>query len=197
MSLTLATKITIGRIVAIPVFVWLAAVYGETVRSGTPVEAWRLAAIAVFILASLSDAADGIIARVMDQRSKLGSILDPIADKALLVSTILTLSLSWPEAFPLWFPILVIGRDILAVVLAITINHITKKVEIVPHWTGKLATFFQMIACCSVMLRFDQLSKNALIILAGLFTAASAACYLSQALRHLAEHGDSDNENPD
>jgi CDP-diacylglycerol--glycerol-3-phosphate 3-phosphatidyltransferase/cardiolipin synthase len=191
MSLTLATKITIGRIVAIPVFVWLAAVYGVSVRDGAPKEAWRLAAIGVFILASVSDAVDGIVARSLNQRSRLGSILDPIADKALLVSAILTLSLSWPEAFPLWFPMLVIGRDLVAVVLALCINHITRKVELVPHWTGKFATFFQMVACSWIMLRFEARAGEILIVVAGVFTAASAACYLSQALRHLTEHGES------
>jgi len=192
MSLTLATKITIGRIVAIPVFVWCAATYGLTVRHAAPVEAWRLAAISVFILASLSDAVDGIIARRFNQRSKLGSILDPIADKALLVSTILTLSLSWPDAFPLWFPILVIGRDLLAVILAIAVNHVTKKVELVPHWLGKFATFFQMVACGWIMLRLDRPTGDGLIIIAGLFTGAAAAYYLAQCIKHVAEHGDTE-----
>src|SRR5437762_8216504 len=102
----------------IPVFVALAIYYGESVRRGAPLEWQRFAAILVFLLAAVSDGLDGYVARRYNQRSTLGVILDPIADKGLLLSGVITLSISnWSESdpnygkFPLWFPVLVITRD--------------------------------------------------------------------------------------
>ena len=102
----------------IPVFVALAIYYGESVRRGAPLEWQRFAAIIVFLLAAASDGLDGYVARHYNQRSRLGVILDPIADKGLLLSGIITLSISnWSEVdpdygrFPAWFPVIVITRD--------------------------------------------------------------------------------------
>src|SRR3954447_15670519 len=108
---TTANKITVVRILMIPVFVTLAIYYGESIKRGAPLEWQRFAAIAVFLLAAVSDGLDGYVARRYNQRSSLGVILDPIADKGLLLSGIITLSLTnWnqlePESgkFPAWFP---------------------------------------------------------------------------------------------
>src|SRR5205809_5915086 len=107
----------------IPVFVALAIYYGESVQRGAPLEWQRFAAILVFLLAAVSDGLDGYIARRYNQRSKLGVILDPIADKGLLLSGIITLSISnWSDVdpkygqFPTWFPVLVISRDVILLV---------------------------------------------------------------------------------
>ena len=187
-ALTLANKITVCRILILPVFVWLAATYGGSLRDGTPEESWRIASALVFLLAALSDAADGLVARFLDQRTRLGSILDPIADKALLVSAILTLAISWPDAFPLWFPVLAVGRDLLAVTLVLLINHITRNVEIVPHWSGKCATFFQMAVCAWVLLRLPSPVLTPLLAAAGVFTFCSGIYYLAEGIRYLARH---------
>src|SRR5437588_12015009 len=125
--MTTANKITVIRILMIPVFVTLAIYYGEGLQEGKPQDWQRFAAIAVFLVAALSDGLDGFVARHYNQRSSLGMILDPIADKGLLLSGIITLSISnWSEldpsygSFPTWFPILVISRDaILCVVAAV------------------------------------------------------------------------------
>src|SRR4051795_803148 len=121
--MTTANKITIVRILMIPVFVALAIYYGQSVRAGEPEEWIRFAAIMTFLLAAVSDGLDGYIARRYNQRSSLGVILDPIADKGLLLSGIITLSISnWsytnPDygSFPTWFPILVITRDVVILV---------------------------------------------------------------------------------
>ena len=92
--MTTANKITITRILLSPVFVLLAVYYGESVRNGAPRESLRIAAILVFVAAALSDGIDGFIARRFNQRSRLGEVLDPIADKGLLVTAILTLTFS-------------------------------------------------------------------------------------------------------
>src|SRR5256886_13487588 len=85
----------------IPVFVALAIYYGESVRRGAPLEWQRFAAIIVFLLAAASDGLDGYVARRYNQRSRLGVILDPIADKGLLLSGIITLSITnWSQSDP-------------------------------------------------------------------------------------------------
>ncbi len=116
--MTTANKITVIRILMIPVFVTLAIYYGQSIQEGSPQDWQRFAAIAVFLLAAVSDGLDGYVARRYNQRSSLGMILDPIADKGLLLSGIITLSISnWSTGdqhygkFPAWFPVLVITRD--------------------------------------------------------------------------------------
>src|SRR5947208_9040624 len=116
--MTTANKITVVRILMIPVFVTLAIYYGESIQEGTPQDWMRFTAIAVFLIAAVSDGLDGFVARRYNQRSTLGAILDPIADKGLLLSGIITLSISnWSQVdlhygkFPAWFPVLVITRD--------------------------------------------------------------------------------------
>src|SRR3982074_3885934 len=120
--MTTANKITIVRILMIPMFVTLAIYYGQSIQRGEPPAWQRFAAIAVFLLAAASDGLDGYVARRYNQRSSLGGILDPIADKGLLLSGIITLSISnWSQVdphygkFPAWFPVLVITRDVVIV----------------------------------------------------------------------------------
>src|SRR5438067_12911946 len=116
--MTTANKITLVRIAMIPVFVALAIYYGESIQRGDPQEWQRFAAIIVFLLAAASDGLDGYVARRYNQRSRLGVILDPIADKGLLLSGIITLSITnWSQSdpdygkFTAWFPVLVITCD--------------------------------------------------------------------------------------
>src|SRR5438552_7584781 len=108
--MTTANKITILRILLIPFFVVEAIYY---VRTGN--ELHRLLAILSFAVAAICDGVDGYIARRYNQRSELGAILDPLADKLLLVSGIVVLSFDWPyfDTFPLWLTVTIIGRDIL------------------------------------------------------------------------------------
>src|SRR5712672_2805966 len=134
----------------IPVFVALAIYYGESVRRGAPLEWQRFAAIIVFLLAAASDGLDGYVARRYNQRSRLGVILDPIADKGLLLSGIITLSISnWSESdpdygkFPIWFPVLVITRDVVILVGAGVLQLLVGRLRVKPHWTGKIATVLQ------------------------------------------------------
>jgi CDP-diacylglycerol--glycerol-3-phosphate 3-phosphatidyltransferase len=92
--MTTANKITIARILMIPLFVMMAIYYGRGVQLGVPQEWQRWTAIAIFVIAAASDGVDGYIARRFNQKSQLGVILDPIADKGLLLAGILTLSFS-------------------------------------------------------------------------------------------------------
>src|SRR5690606_22273303 len=90
--MTLASKITLGRIALVPVFAMYVARYGMSVGDGNPQENLRWTALALFILASATDGVDGWIARRFNQKSKFGAFIDPLADKFLLITAIVFLS---------------------------------------------------------------------------------------------------------
>src|SRR5271170_605834 len=140
--MTWATRITILRLILVPVFVTLIITYDD---SNKREEFWRWAALAVFVLAGVSDAIDGYLARHWNQGSALGALLDPIADKLLLFAALVTLSIVplGPERpFPVWFPVIIISRDALLLGGYSVLRHFRVPVDIRPHWTGKLSTVF-------------------------------------------------------
>jgi len=176
----------------IPVFVLCSTYYGKSVAEGAPDERWRWAAITVFLVASLSDALDGYIARRFNQKSHLGNLLDPLADKALLISALVTLSVTgWPVGFPLWFPVLVITRDLITTAGALMIHHLDGEVTFRIHWTGKVATFLLMVSVAWVMLRIPSPPLIVPILAAGIFVAVSGALYIIDGIRqiHASGHG--------
>lgn len=195
--MTTANKITVVRILMIPMFVTLAIYYGDGVQRGEPVEWQRFAAIFVFLLAAVSDGLDGYVARRYNQRSALGVYLDPIADKGLLLSGVITLSLTnWNDVdpqygkFPLWFPILVITRDVVILVGAVILHLlIGEKMRVKPRWTGKVATVCQMVAIGWVMLQFRFIPLFFVVIVAGVFTFASGMVYVTDGVRQLQAEG--------
>ncbi|MCA1962664.1 MAG: CDP-alcohol phosphatidyltransferase family protein, partial [Prosthecobacter sp.] len=185
---TFATQITIFRILLIPVFIGLTIYYGQSVSTGLPNEALRWWTITVFALAAVSDALDGFIARHFHQMSRLGAILDPLADKLMLLSAIICLSFTgWRQQFPLWFPTLVIFRDLASIGGAFLIDHLVGRCEIKPHWTGKVATFAQFTAVLWLMLDFPGLLWPTL--LAGGFTAISGFLNLAAGIRQVKDAG--------
>ncbi len=194
--MTTANKITIVRILMIPVFVTLAIYYGQSIQRGEAEEWQRFAAIAVFLLAAVSDGLDGYVARRYNQRSSLGVILDPIADKGLLLSGIITLSISnWSKTdpefgqFPAWFPVLVITRDAVIVVGAVILHLLNGKVHVKPSWTGKIATVLQMAAIAWVMLQLRLVPLMWIVGAAGLFTLISGIIYVMDGVRQLQAGG--------
>jgi cardiolipin synthase (CMP-forming) len=194
--MTTANKITIVRILMIPVFVTLAIYYGQSIQRGEPLEWQRFAAIAVFLLAAASDGLDGYVARRYNQRSSLGVILDPIADKGLLLSGIITLSISnWSESdpeygsLPIWFPVLVITRDVVLVVGSAILHLLNGKVSVKPNWTGKVATVCQMCAIAWVMLQLRFLPLPFVVMVAGFFTLVSGIIYVMDGVRQLQAEG--------
>ena len=195
--MTTANKITVVRILMIPVFVTLAIYYGESIQAGDPQEWQRFAAIIVFLIAAVSDGLDGYVARRYNQRSALGVILDPIADKGLLLSGIITLSISnWSQhdpdygKFPLWFPVLVISRDAVILVGAMILHFlIGDKMKVKPSWTGKVATVCQMCAIAWVMLQLHFLPLLFVVSVAGAFTAISGVIYVVDGIRQLQAEG--------
>jgi cardiolipin synthase len=196
--MTTANKITVIRILMIPAFVTMAIYYGESIERGEPLEWQRFTAIIIFLVAAVSDGLDGYVARRYNQRSALGVILDPIADKGLLLSGIITLSISnWsrvdPEygRFPTWFPVLVITRDAVILVGSAVLHLLNGKVQVKPTWTGKVATFFQMTAIAWVMLQLRFFPLIYVVAAAGFFTLVSGVIYVTDGFRQLGEHGQS------
>jgi cardiolipin synthase len=194
--MTTANKITIVRIGMIPLFVTMAMYYGASVQRGDPQEWQRFAAIAIFLVAAVSDGLDGYVARRYNQRSELGVILDPIADKGLLLAGIITLSISnWSDVdpnygkFPVWFPIIVITRDAVILVGAVVLHLLNGKVRVRPSWVGKVATVLQMAAIAWVMLQLHFLRLSWVVIAAGFFTAASGIIYVMDGVRQLQAGG--------
>ena len=193
--MTTANKITITRILMIPMFIGMAVYYGHGVQKGEPEEWQRAAAILIFVLAAASDGLDGYIARRYNQKSRLGVILDPIADKGLLLSAVITLSFSnWYYEFPLWFPVLVITRDVVVVTGSLLLHYFYGKVEVRPSWAGKIATALQMLSIAGAMLQVDYegtllghriLWLDAIVALTGLFTFVSGAGYVMDGIRQL------------
>ena len=195
--MTTANKITVVRILMIPAFVTMAIYYGQSIQRHDPLEWQRFTAIAIFLIAAVSDGLDGYIARRYKQRSALGAILDPIADKGLLLSGIITLSISnWSEVdpdygrFPAWFPVLVITRDAVILVGAIILHYfIGNKMRIKPSWTGKVATVCQMCAISWVMLQLHFLPLIFVVFVAGIFTLISGVIYVMEGVRQLQAEG--------
>jgi CDP-diacylglycerol--glycerol-3-phosphate 3-phosphatidyltransferase len=193
--MTTANKITIVRIAMIPVFVLMAIYYGASVQRGDPIEWQRFAAIVIFLVAAASDGLDGYVARRYNQRSALGVILDPIADKGLLLSGIITLSITnWSVdpaygKFPLWFPVLVITRDVVILVGSAVLHLLNGKVRVRPSWTGKVATVLQMVAIAWVMLQFRFIPLFYIVVAAGVFTFVSGVIYVMDGIRQLQAEG--------
>lgn len=190
--MTTANKITICRILLIPVFIWLTLDYIRDYQRGIDQEWERVLACIVFATASISDAVDGYIARRYHQKSELGSFLDPLADKALLVSALILLSVRFKEGpfsqLPLWFPMLVISRDVILLAGTVLIHMLAGKVTARPRIVGKCATFFQMITLGWVLLKIEHPSHEWPLYAAGFFTLVSGIWYIFDGVKQLSAH---------
>jgi cardiolipin synthase len=140
---TLANQLTLLRMLLIPLFVIL-TLYGEF--------GWSLA---VFGFAGLTDLLDGLAARAAGQKSELGAWLDPAADKLLLVTTFIVLTLpniGLVNRIPLWLTVLIISRDVGIVLTVAIVNLAIGPRTFKPSPLGKTATAFFIVACVIVML---------------------------------------------
>ncbi len=127
--LTLPNLLTALRLVLAPVFLWLYAT-GDVHH-----------ALPIFAVAAGTDLLDGLAARVLRQHSRLGEILDPIADKLLAFCALL--ALAWAGRVPLWLPALVVGRDVVLLAGAAVLHAlgVAQRLRIIPTRAGKYATF--------------------------------------------------------
>jgi cardiolipin synthase len=184
--MTTANKITIVRILMIPFFVVEVLYY---VKTGN--ELHRLLAIISFAAAAVCDGVDGYIARHYNQRSELGAILDPLADKLLLVSGIVLLSFDqrpYLPSVPIWLTGTIIGRDILLLTGLIVIQMVVGKVRVRPRMIGKVATVLQMVIVLWILLKWDEKWLVGLTIATGICTGFSALLYTWDGTRQLSAH---------
>jgi len=185
---TPATLITLLRIALIPVFAWYAVSYGRSVDAGSPDDSLRWLAVGIYTIASFLDALDGWVARTFDHKSLLGSILDPLADKALLMTGLLTATfVNWGIDWhlPIWFIILVIARDLEIIIGIWVLYYLNRRVPINPHWTGKVCTVTQMIAMGWIMLKLTAIPLIIPTLIATVFTLWSAYEYYMMGYRQL------------
>ena len=181
--MTTANKITILRVLLVPFFIVQVLYYVET---GS--EWHRLTALLTFGLAVVSDGLDGYIARRYNQRSQLGAILDPMADKLLVVSGILLLSFDHQPRLPqmpLWLAGTIVGRDMLLLIGLIVVYYSCGRVTVRPILMGKLATVLQMVCVLWGLFKWDAAWLELWMASAAIATAISGTFYFFDGLRQL------------
>lgn len=187
--ITLATKVTIARILGIPVFILVMIYYKMSLAAGAPIEGYRHAALVLFLVIAASDALDGYLARSRDEETRLGAILDPLADKTLLLSAIILLTRpSLPELspqFPVWFTLIVISRDAVLLGGSYLIHAMTGHVDVHPRITGKVATFLQMGAIVAALIPLPYTVFFWIAVIAAVFTLLSGLQYIADGVRQL------------
>jgi cardiolipin synthase (CMP-forming) len=174
--LSIPNLITLGRILLVPVVVW-------AIASGAMWIAFLL-----FVAAGVSDAIDGYLAKRFHMTTELGAYLDPLADKALIVSIYLTLGIN--NLIPRWLVILVVSRDILIVGGIILSWLVGNPLKIKPLLVSKLNTVAQIVFACVVLgsLGFAIPADTLTLVLMGLvavLTLLSVAAYLAEWVRHM------------
>jgi cardiolipin synthase len=182
---SLPNIITLGRVILVPIIFWL-LVTGNT-----------QAAFYLVVIAGLSDAADGYLAKRFGLETGLGAYLDPLADKLLIVSLYIALGVS--KALPLWLVVAVVSRDILIVAAVLVSGVFGQPLQMQPLPISKANTVAQIVLAATVLaaegftLQIDGI-RTALVWITGMLTVLSLAIYLKTWLRHMAgyEPGTSD-----
>lgn len=181
MGLTFANKVTICRIITVPIFILTLAYYSPER------EYLRQVGVGIFFLAVLSDVIDGYIARTRYQKTKAGSLLDPLADKFLLISAFVCLykieGLSGDILLPLWFIVTVISRDVILLLGSMIIYLVQGCLDIEPSRWGKVTTFFQILCVFGVLLRIEAF--HVLWYVTAIITAISGIGYIREGIKVL------------
>ncbi len=128
------------------------------------------AALLLFVLAGVSDALDGFLAKYYGWTSELGGLLDPIADKLLLIGAIL--ALGWLKELPGWLVALVIGRDLLIVVGAVAYHLRVERLRAAPLMISKLNTFVQLTLVCAVIVHYGLMPLPEWLLAGGIYLTA-------------------------
>ena len=174
--MSIPNLITLGRILLVPVVVW-AITAGE-----------MRAAFALFLAAGVTDAVDGFLAKRFKMQTELGAYLDPLADKAMLVSIYVALGII--EAIPRWLVILVVSRDIMIVGAVILSWLVHRPIPLKPILISKLNTVAQIALACMVLaaLGFSLNAGEAITALTALVAALSLLSvlfYVVEWIRHM------------
>jgi cardiolipin synthase len=168
--LTLANRLTILRILMTPAIVIL-LLYKYTA-----------AAFILFVLAGVTDGLDGFVARSRGQRTALGMVLDPLADKLLLMSAVIVLTIL--KELPRWFTIIIVSRDLILIGGSIILYMFLGKISMPPSWLGKTTTGFQIATVLLVMLdNFVPTLRSVVMPVALLTTVLTIGSGLQYVLR--------------
>lgn len=202
--LTVPNLLTVFRMVLIPVFVTLLFY-----------QRFELALV-VFVVAGVTDGLDGLLARRFDQQSQLGTILDPIADKLMMVTAFVVLSMRsvFPQPIPshlpvpFWVTVAVISRDVFIIVGAAAINIMTGFRGFRPSWLGKLNTTVQIVGITIIMFAasvpyytgYYLPTVYAAVFALALFSGLHYVFFVSKLMnddRKLSPSGDASSESPE
>lgn len=175
--MTIPNFITIARLLAVPLIVWLM------------IDDRFVEATVIFILAGISDAADGFIAKRFRAASELGAYLDPVADKALLVSVFVTLG--FKGVLPAWLIVLVVSRDLFIIGGMLLAYVLRNPMAVKPLWVSKANTAAQILLVAFVLgdrsgVPIFRFLITAAVLGVAILTVASAAAYLVEWVRHMA-----------
>jgi len=174
--LSIPNLITLARILLVPVVVWAIATANMDL------------AFVLFLVAAISDAVDGFLAKRFGMMTELGAYLDPLADKVMIVSIYVTLGIM--GIIPLWIVILVVSRDLMIVGAIMLSWLVGQPVEIRPHAISKLNTGAQLFFACLVLAShgfgFNAEPVLTLVMaLVAVLTLLSVGFYLREWVRHM------------
>ena len=174
--MNLPNLITLGRILLVPVIIW-------AITSGQMAVAFVL-----FFIAGVSDAVDGFLAKRFDMRSEIGAMLDPLADKCLLVSIYVALGIA--AEIPRWLVILVVSRDVIIIGAVIVSWLVERPMPMKPLMVSKLNTCWQVVYAGLVLagLGFGFVFApldTILMAIVTVLTLSSVGFYLVQWVRHM------------
>lgn len=177
--MSIPNYLTLFRILLTPVF-FIALVSYTPEKEGL-----RLVALGIFVVASLTDALDGILARFLKQRTALGQMLDPLADKILLISAYIGLLFvpTLPFRPPLWVTITIVFRDLILLFGFFTLHFAAAKIEVIPNLWGKLTTVAQMLLLCAILVEWAVAVPLAYLTVS--FTIISGIIYITRGLKFI------------
>jgi len=177
--LNLPNKITVARMILTPAFI-ACLLYWEP---GTLY--YRILALGIFVTACVTDACDGYLARSRGQITRLGSLIDPLADKLLLISAYLALTvirhLPAEMRLPPWITVMVVSRDIFILLGSVMIFVMNHRIEAFTNFLGKATTAVQMFLIIAVLSGFPSSAISALIGTTAILVVLSGASYLKKA----------------
>jgi cardiolipin synthase len=178
--LSIPNLITLARILTVPIVVW-------AITSGE-----MLIAFVLFLAAGVSDAVDGFLAKRFHMQSELGAYLDPIADKALIVSIYVSLGIA--GAIPGWVVILVVSRDFMIIGAVMLSWLMGKPMQVKPLLVSKLNTVAQIVFACLVLaalgFKFDAgHATPVLMAVVAVLTLLSIGFYVAEWVRHINSTG--------
>ena len=184
--ISLPTKITFIRIILTPIIIFLILIHHEKIQEFGLKSSQTYWILTLFSIAIISDIVDGYLSRKFNLITRLGSFLDPIADKILIISTTLVLTyVDCGNPLPIYYTSLIVARESIQISGAISIGIISGDITIKHHWTGKIATFLQILMVyCSLILESVSFCFS-LSLLTSFFAIWSAIMYIHNGLVQL------------